>query len=244
MNNMMPSVSKFVCEFTGYDQFLAASSGVEACEAACKLTRKWGYTVKGIPEDQADIIMANGCFWGRSISASGNCSDPVRGKFMGPHTPGFPLVPYNDVDALEQALQMNPNVAGVFLEAIQGEAGTIVPDDGYLKRVYDLTRKYNCLLISDEVQAGLGRTGTLRAADYDLAEHGLKPDIVTLGKALSGAMTPASGIVADRELMGILSEGNAGSTFGGNPLTMAIVRASLEVLRDEGLIENAAERGE
>ena len=152
--------------------------------------------------------------------------------------------PYNDVDALEQALQMNPNVAGVFLEAIQGEAGTIVPDDGYLKRVYDLTRKYNCLLISDEVQAGLGRTGTLRAADYDLAEHGLKPDIVTLGKALSGAMTPASGIVADRELMGILSEGNAGSTFGGNPLTMAIVRASLEVLRDEGLIENAAERGE
>ena len=139
---------------------------------------------------------------------------------------------------------MNPNVAGVFLEPIQGEAGTIVPDEGYLKRVYDLTRKYNCLLISDEVQAGLGRTGKLRASDHDLEEHGLKPDIITLGKALSGAMTPASGIVADRELMGILSEGNAGSTFGGNPLTMAIVRASLEVLRDEGLIENAAERGE
>lgn len=244
MNTMMPDTHRFVCEFMGYEQFLAASSGVEACESAVKLARKWGYTVKGIAEDDADIIMANGCFWGRSISASGNCSDPMRGKYFGPHTPGFPLVPYNDVDALEYQLQNNPNVAAIMLEPIQGEAGTIVPDDGYLKRVYDLSRKYNCLLISDEVQAGLGRTGNLLATDHDLQEHGLKPDIVTLGKALSGGMTPASGIVADRELMSVFTEGNHGSTFGGNPLTMAIVRASLEVIRDEGLIENAAERGE
>ena len=139
---------------------------------------------------------------------------------------------------------MNPNVAAVMLEPIQGEAGTIVPDDGFLKTVYDLTRKYNCLLIADEVQAGLGRTGKLLASDHDLKEHGLKPDILTLGKALSGGMTPASGIVADRELMSCFTEANHGSTFGGNPLTMAIVRASLEVIRDEGLVENAAERGE
>ena len=244
MNDVMPDTSKFVCDFLGYEQFLAASSGVEACEGAVKLARKWGYVVKGIEEDRADIILANGCFWGRSISASGNCSDPMRGKHFGPHTPGFPLVPYDDLVALEYQLQNNPNVAAVMFEPIQGEAGTIVPEDGFLKRVHDLTRKYDCLLIADEVQAGLGRTGKLLAADHDLKEHGLKPDILTLGKALSGGMTPASGIVADRELMSIFTEGNHGSTFGGNPLTMAIVRASLEVLRDEGLIENAAERGE
>lgn len=207
-NTTLPETTRFVCEFLGYEQFGAASSGVEACEGAVKLARKWGHLVKGIPEDCAEVVLPTGVFWGRSITASGASSDPTRGKNLGPHTPGFPLVPYNDLVALEAHLQSNPNVAAVMYEPIQGEAGTIVPDDGFLKGVYDLTRKYNCLLIADEVQCGLGRTGHLLAADHDLKQYGAKPDIITLGKALSGGMTPASGIVADAELMQCFSPGD------------------------------------
>lgn len=205
---MMPDTSKFVSDFLGYEQVSFASSGVEACEGAVKLARKWGHVVKGIPEDCAQVILPNGVFWGRSITAAGNSSDPLRGKNLGPHTPGFPLIPYNDLGALENLLQSNPHVAAVMYEPVQGEAGTVVPDDGFLKGAYDLTRKYNVLLIADEVQAGLGRTGHLRAADHDLLQYGLKPDIVVLGKALSGGMTPASGFVADRELMGSFAAGD------------------------------------
>lgn len=236
MNTSLPVTAEYVCNLLGYDKFLPASSGVEACEAAVKLARKWGYTVKEVEENSANIILANDCFWGRSITASGNCSDPARYTNFGPHTPGFSLVPYNDVAAVKYQLQNNPNTVAVMVEAIQGEGGVIVPDDGYLYELKKLTEKYNCLLIIDEVQTGLGRTGKLMASNWDCEAHGVKPDILTLGKALSGGVTPVSGIVADEEVMGAFKLGDHGSTFGGNPLSMAIAKTALEILVEEDLV--------
>jgi len=221
----MGTFSNYLCELLGYDKFLPSSTGVEACESACKLARRWGYVVKGVEHDKASIVMANGCFWGRSITASGGCDDPQRYNNFGPFTPGFPLVPYDDVDAIETYFKSDPNCVGIMLEPIQGEGGVIIPQEGYLKKVKALCEKYNVLLICDEVQTGLGRTGKLMGYMWDLGED--KPDIVTLGKAISGGVTPVSGILASNEVMNTIKPGDHGSTYGGNPLGMAVAHAAV-----------------
>ena len=196
----MGTFSEYLCNLLGYDKFLPSSSGVEACESACKLARRWGYTVKGVEHDQASIVMANGCFWGRSITASGGSDDPIRYTNFGPFTPGFPLVDFNNLEQIEDYFKKDPNCVGIMLEPIQGEGGVIIPDEGYLMRVKELCDKYNVLMIADEVQTGLGRTGKLMAYMWDMGDDA-KPDIVTLGKAISGGVTPVSGIVADEHIM-------------------------------------------
>jgi ornithine--oxo-acid transaminase len=217
-NTQMGAFSQQLCDLLGYEKFLPSSTGVEACESACKLARRWGYVVKGVEHDKASIVMANGCFWGRSITASGGCDDPSRYDNFGPFTPGFPLVDFNDLPALEAYFKSDPNTCAVMLEPIQGEGGVIIPDEGYLKGVRALCDKYNVLLITDEVQTGLGRTGKLMGYDWD----GIKPDIVTLGKAISGGVTPVSGIVSQAAVMDTIKPGDHGSTYGGNPLGMAV----------------------
>jgi len=214
----MGAFSKQLCDLLGYEKFLPSSTGVEACESACKLARRWGYVVKGVEHDKASIVMANGCFWGRSITASGGCDDPSRYNNFGPFTPGFPLVDYNNLPQLEAYFKSDPNCCAVMFEPIQGEGGVIIPDEGYLKGVRALCDKYNVLLITDEVQTGLGRTGKLMGYDWD----GIKPDIVTLGKAISGGVTPVSGIVSQAAVMDTIKPGDHGSTYGGNPLGMAV----------------------
>ena len=236
----MGTFSKQLCDLLGYEKFLPSSTGVEACESACKLARRWGYVVKGVEHDKASIVMANGCFWGRSITASGGCDDESRYKNFGPFTPGFPLVPYNDVPALEAYFKSDPNCCAVMLEPIQGEGGVIIPQEGYLKQVRELCDKYNVLLITDEVQTGLGRTGKLMGYDWD----NIKPDIVTLGKAISGGVTPVSGIVSQASVMDTIKPGDHGSTYGGNPLGMAVAQAAISAIVDEGMIENSAKMGE
>jgi ornithine--oxo-acid transaminase len=218
---------------------LPSSTGVEACESACKLARRWGYVIKGVEHDKASIIMANGCFWGRSITASGGCDDPQRYNNFGPFTPGFPLVPYDDVPSIEAYLKKDPNCVAIMLEPIQGEGGVIIPQEGYLKKLRDLCDKYNVLLITDEVQTGLGRTGKLMGYNWD----GIKPDIATLGKAISGGVTPVSGIVADAHIMDTIKPGDHGSTYGGNPLGMAVAQAAISAIVDEGMVENSAKMG-
>ena len=214
----MGAFSKQLCDLLGYEKFLPSSTGVEACESACKLARRWGYVVKGVEHDKASIVMAKGCFWGRSITASGGCDDPSRYDNFGPFTPGFPLVDYNNLPQLEAYFKSDPNCCAVMLEPIQGEGGVIIPDEAYLKGVRALCDKYNVLMITDEVQTGLGRTGKLMGYDWD----GIKPDIVTLGKAISGGVTPVSGIVSQAAIMDTIKAGDHGSTYGGNPLGMAV----------------------
>jgi len=237
----MGTFSNYLCELLGFDKFLPSSTGVEACESACKVARRWGYVVKGVEHDKASIVMANGCFWGRSITASGGCDDPQRYNNFGPFTPGFPLVPYDDVDAIEAYFKSDPNCVGTMLEPIQGEGGVIIPQEGYLKKVKALCEKYNVLLICDEVQTGLGRTGKLMGYMWDLGED--KPDIVTLGKAISGGVTPVSGILASNEVMMTIKPGDHGSTYGGNPLGMAVAHAAVKCLVEEGMTENSMEMG-
>ena len=247
LNKEFSITAKLLTETLGYTgngktgKWLASSGGTEACESACKLSRKWGYKQKGVPENQANILMATNCFWGRSITAISGCSDKLRQKQFGPFTPGFPLVPFNDLPAIEEYLKNDPNCVAVFLEPIQGEGGGIVPELGYLKKVKALCKKYNVLLVTDEVQTGLCRTGKMMAYDHDL--EGDLPDITTLGKALSGAVTPVSGIVASTELMDNFEVGEHGSTFQGNPLGMVVAKAALEVLVEENLAENSAKMG-
>jgi len=243
INTSLGPAAKQICELTDYDKFLPCSSGVEACEAAVKLARRWGYTVKGVPDNHANILMANGVFWGRSITASGACSDPARSKLFGPFTPGFPLVDFGDAGLVEDYLKKDKNCVAVMLEPIQGEGGVVVPDDSYLADVKFLCEKYNTLLVCDEVQTGLGRTGKLLAQRWSLEPVGKKADITVLGKALSGGFGPASGILADRAVMDEIKVGEHGSTFGGNPLSMAIMRAALDVLVDEKLVENSLNMG-
>ena len=237
-NSKLGEYEKFMCDLFGYDKVLPMNTGVEGGETANKLARKWGYMKKGIEENKARIIFANGNFWGRTLAAISSSDDPVSYKGFGPYMPGYDLIPYNDLNALENELK-DPNVAAFMVEPIQGEAGVVVPDDGYLEGVRKLCDEYNVLFIADEVQTGIARTGRMLATDYEDA----KPDILILGKALSGGVFPVSAVFANDEVMLCLKPGEHGSTFGGNPLACAVAKAALEVVIEENLANNAEKLG-
>ncbi len=230
---------EFACKFFGYDKLLPMNTGAEAVETALKLVRRWGYRIKGIAPEKAKIIVCSENFHGRTITIISMSTDPSSYEDFGPYTPGFIKVQYNNVEALAEALQ-DPDVVGLLLEPIQGEAGVVVPDDGYLRRCYDLCKQHNVLFIADEIQTGIGRTGKLLACDYE----NIHPDILILGKALSGGVTPVSAVLANDEIMLTIAPGEHGSTYGGNPLAAAVGIAALEVVRDEYLSENAYAMGE
>ncbi|GAB4329175.1 MAG: ornithine--oxo-acid transaminase [Calditrichia bacterium] len=237
-NNVLGVYEKYITELLGYDKVLPMNTGVEGGETAVKLARKWAYEVKGIPQYEAKIIFAEGNFHGRTMMAVSASTDPDCRDGFGPYLPGIEIVPYNDIPSLEKALQ-DPNVAAFMVEPIQGEAGVYVPDDGYLKAAYDLCKKHNVLFIADEVQTGLARTGKMLACDHE----GIKPDILILGKALSGGVMPVSAVLADDPIMLTIKPGQHGSTFGGNPLACRVAIAALEVLVEENLAENADKMG-
>ncbi len=226
-----------LCELAGFDKFLPMNTGAEAVETALKTARKWAYKVKGVPEGQAQILAFTNNFHGRTITIVSFSTEELYRAGFGPFTPGFRVLPYGDADAVEQA--MHPNVAAVLVEPIQGEAGIVVPPEGYLRRLREITRRHNCLLIADEIQSGLGRTGKLFAYQHE----DIKPDVVIVGKALSGGFYPVSGILADDAVMGVFQPGEHGSTYGGNPMAAAVARAALRALVDEGMVENSAELG-
>ena len=236
-NDQLPLLYKELSEMTGYEMSLPMNSGAEAVETAVKLARKWGYRVKGIPRQQAEIITASGNFHGRTTTLISFSTEPSYRDDFGPFTPGFVTVPYGDAAAVEKAI--NENTAAVLLEPIQGEGGVIIPPAGYLRRVADICKKNNVLLMADEIQTGLGRTGKLFACDYE----GVRPDITIIGKALAGGFYPVSAILADKPLLGLFTPGEHGSTFGGNPLAAAVARAALGVIREERLAERADELG-
>jgi len=238
-NDVLGVYEKFITEYFGYERVLPMNSGVEACETAVKLCRKWAYKVKGIEENKAKIIFPENNFWGRSISAISTSTDPSSYKGFGPYTPGFDIIPYNDLDALAKALE-DPNVAGFMAEPIQGEAGVMVPDEGYLRKAHEMCKAKNVLFIADEVQTGIARTGRLLATQHE----DVKPDILTLGKALSGGVFPVSAVLASHEIMLTIQPGEHGSTFGGNPLACAVAMAALNVVKDEKLAENAEHLGQ
>ena len=237
-NNLLGEYEKYITHYFGYDKVLPMNTGVEGGETAIKLARRWGYQVKGIPENQAKIIFAEGNFWGRTLAAISSSTDPSSYQGFGPFMPGFALVPYDDLIALEKAFQ-DKTVAAFMFEPIQGEAGVVIPSDGYLKGVKDLCHRYNVLLIADEIQTGLARTGKMLACDH---EH-VRPDILILGKALSGGTLPISAVLADNEIMMQIKPGEHGSTYGGNPLACAVAMTSLEVLKKEKMAENAEAMG-
>jgi ornithine--oxo-acid transaminase len=239
-NDQLGETERYLCDYFGYDKALLMNSGVEGGETALKLTRKWAYKVKGVPPDRAVTVYATGNFWGRTMAAISSSTDPSSTADYGPLLPGYRLVPYNDLPALEAAFAADPNIAGFMVEPIQGEAGVVVPDDGYLRGVRDLCTKYNVLFIADEVQTGLGRTGRRLACDHE----GVRPDVLVLGKALSGGVYPVSCVLADDEVMLTIRPGEHGSTYGGNPLACAVARAALDVLREEKLAENAERLGQ
>lgn len=238
-NSVLGEYERFITEYFGYDKVLPMNTGVEGDETAIKLARKWAYTVKGIPDNQAKIIFAEGNFHGRTMAAISASTDPECRDGFGPYLPGFEIIPYNDIPALEKALE-DPNVAAFLVEPIQGEAGVFVPDNGYLKKAEELCKAKNVLLICDEVQTGLARTGKMLASDHE----NVRPDILILGKALSGGVIPISAVLADDEVMLSIQPGQHGSTFGGNPLAGKVAIAALQVLKDEKLSEKAAELGE
>jgi ornithine--oxo-acid transaminase len=237
-NNVLGTYEKFVTEYFGFDKVLPMNTGAEGDETALKLTRKWAYKVKGIGENRAKIICCENNFHGRTISVVSMSTDPVARNEFGPFTPGFIVIPYNDLNALEKALE-DPDVAGFLVEPIQGEAGVYVPDEGYLKKAYDLCKSNNVLFIADEVQTGIARTGKLLACNWE----NVKPDILILGKALSGGVYPVSAVLADDAVMLTIKPGEHGSTFGGNPIAGKVAIAALEVIRDEKLAENAYSMG-
>ena len=237
-NDVLGTYEKFITEYFGYDKVLPMNTGVEGGETAIKLCRKWAYQVKQVPENSAKILFANGNFWGRTLAAVSSSDDPESYGEYGPYMPGFSLIPYNNLDALEKALQ-DKNVAGFMVEPIQGEAGVVVPEEGYLKKAYELCKKHNVLFIADEVQTGIGRTGKLLACDYE----GVKPDILILGKALSGGVLPVSAVLARDEIMLTVKPGQHGSTYGGNPLACSVAMTALQVLKDEKMTENAMKLG-
>jgi ornithine--oxo-acid transaminase len=237
-NDQLPVFAQKLCELTGYEKMLPMNSGAEAVESALKMARKWGYKVKGVAEGEAQIIVCTGNFQGRTTTIISFSDEPQYKDGFGPFTPGFVMVPYGDTAALENAV--NANTVAFFVEPIQGEGGVIVPPDGYLKRARELATEHNFLLVADEIQSGLGRSGKLFASDWE----GVRPDVITIGKALSGGFYPVSAVLADAEVMGVFKPGDHGSTFGGNPLAAAVGIAALDVLIDEGLIENAQEQGE
>ena len=238
-NNVLGEYEQFVTEFFGYDKVLPMNTGVEGGETAIKLARRWGYTIKNIPENQAHILFVEGNFWGRTMAAISSSSDPSSYERFGPFMPGFSLVPYNNLEALEEAFKANPNIAGFMFEPIQGEAGVVVPHEGYLKGVRDLCNKYKVLMIADEVQTGLCRTGKMLACDHEQ----VRPDILVLGKALSGGLLPVSAVLCNDEIMLTIKPGEHGSTYGGNPLACAVATVALEVLREENLAANAEAMG-
>ncbi len=237
-NDVLGEWEEFVTRFFGYDKVLPMNTGAEADETALKLCRKWAYLKKGIPDGKAKIIVCNGNFHGRTITIVSLSDDPDSYGGYGPFTPGFVKIPYNDIPALERELQ-SPDVAGFLVEPIQGEAGVLVPDEGYLKKAYDLCKAHGVLFIADEVQTGIGRTGRMLACDYE----DVRPDILVLGKALGGGVMPVSCVLADDEIMLCIKPGEHGSTFGGNPVAAKVSIAALEVIRDEKLTENAAALG-
>lgn len=229
---------EFITKFFGYDKILPMNTGAEADETALKLCRKWGYEKKGIAENMAKIIVCEGNFHGRTISIISMSTDPDSYKGFGPYTPGFEVVPYNDLKALEKSLE-DPNVAGFLVEPIQGEAGVYVPEDGYLKSAYELCKAKNVLFIADEVQTGLARTGKMLACDHE----DVRPDVLILGKALSGGMYPVSAVLADDDIMLCIKPGEHGSTYGGNPVAAKVATAALSILKDENLVENSEKLG-
>lgn len=226
---------EFICQYFGYDKVLPMNTGVEAVESAMKLCRKWAYQVKGIAENQATILFAGGNFHGRTLSVVSASTDPSSRNGFGPFMGGLDIVAYNDIIALEQKLQENPNIAGFIVEPIQGEAGVVVPDDNYLPQVQALCKKYKVLFIADEIQTGIARTGELLACNHS----GVRPDILILGKALAGGVLPVSAVLADDEIMMTIKPGEHGSTYGGNPLACAVAMEALNVVKDENLAANA-----
>jgi len=238
-NNLLGEYEQFITSYFGYDKVLPMNTGVEGGETAIKLARRWAYVKKGVPENKAKVIFAEGNFWGRTLAAISASTDPSSYKDFGPFMPGFDLVPYNDTIALEKALQ-DPNVCAFMVEPIQGEAGVVVPDEGYLKKVRELCTQYNVLFIADEIQTGLARTGKMLACDHE----NVRPDILILGKALSGGVLPVSAVLADDFIMLNIQPGEHGSTYGGNPLACAVAITALTVLKEEKMTENAAAMGE
>jgi len=238
-NSALGDYEKYITEYFGYDKVLPMNTGVEAVETAIKLARKWAYKVKKIPENQAKVIFAEGNFHGRTLSVISASTDPDAKNEYGPYMPGFEVIPYNDPDALKTALE-DPNVAAFLVEPIQGEAGVMVPDEGYLSEVAEICRSKNVLLICDEVQTGLARTGRMLASDHE----NVKADILILGKALSGGTIPISAVLANDKIMLCIQPGEHGSTFGGNPVAAKVAMASLEVLKEENLAENAEKLGQ
>lgn len=237
-NNVLGEWEEYITKYFGYDKVLPMNTGAEADETALKLCRKWAYTKKGIPDGQAKIIVCEGNFHGRTITIVSLSTDPDSYGGFGPYTPGFVKIPYNDIPALEKALE-DPNVAGFLVEPIQGEAGVFVPDAGYLKKAYDLCKAHNVLFMADEVQTGIARTGRLLACDHE----GVRPDVLILGKAISGGLMPVSCVLADDEVMLCIKPGEHGSTYGGNPIAAKVSMAALEVVKDEKLAENAENLG-
>ncbi|MBE9511227.1 MAG: ornithine--oxo-acid transaminase [Bacteroidetes bacterium] len=238
-NNVLGEYEEYITNYFGYDKILPMNTGAEGDETAIKLCRKWAYLKKGIPGNEARIIVCEGNFHGRTITVISMSSDPEARNEFGPYTPGFITIPYNNIDALEKELK-NPNVAGFLVEPIQGEAGVFVPDDGYLKKAFNLCKKNNVLFIADEVQTGIARTGKLLACDHE----GVRPDILILGKALSGGVLPVSAVLADDDIMLTIKPGEHGSTFGGNPVAAKVAIAALKVVKEEKLAENAERLGE
>ncbi len=237
-NNILGQYEKFITEFFGYDKVLPMNTGVEGGETAVKLARKWGYEVKKVTDNSAKIIFVEGNFWGRTLGAISSSTDSSSTNGFGPFMPGYEIIPYNDIESLKDSLK-DPNVVAFMVEPIQGEAGVVVPDDDYLKKAYDLCKESNVLFIADEVQTGIGRTGKMLCCEH----HGFKPDILILGKALSGGVFPVSAILASDEVMLTIKPGEHGSTFGGNPVACEVAMAALNVIRDEKLAENAAKMG-
>ena len=237
-NNVLGEWEEYITKYFGYDKVLPMNSGAEADETALKLCRRWGYDVKGIPADQAKIIVCDNNFHGRTITIVTLSNDPSSYAGFGPFTPGFVRIPYDDIPALEEALK-DPNVAGFLLEPIQGEAGVYVPHEGYLKKAYDLCKAHNVLFMADEVQTGIARTGRMLACDHE----GVRPDVLILGKAISGGLMPVSCVLADDEIMLTIKPGEHGSTYGGNPIAAKVSMAALQVIKDEKLEENAERLG-
>ncbi len=237
-NDALGEWEEYMAKLFGYDKMLPMNSGAEADETALKLVRKWAYKVKGVPKTEAKIIVCNGNFHGRTITIISMSSDPESYNDYGPYTPGFINIPYNDVKALEHALE-DPNVAGFLVEPIQAEAGVYVPEDGYLRKAFELCKKHNVLFVADEVQTGLARTGKMLACDHE----DVRPDILVLGKAISGGMLPVSCVLANDEIMLTIKPGEHGSTYGGNPIAARVAIAALDVIRDEKLAENAEKMG-
>lgn len=238
-NDVLGRYEQYITEYFGYDKVLPMNTGVEGGETAIKLCRKWAYEVKGVPLNEAKIIFVSGNFWGRTLAAISSSTDPSSTSGFGPYMPGYEIIPYNDLEALAEALE-DPNVAGFMVEPIQGEAGVVVPDANYLPKAFEMCQDKQVLFIADEVQTGIARTGKLLCCDH----HGFQPDILILGKALSGGVFPVSAVLARNEIMLTIKPGEHGSTFGGNPLACAVAMAALEVVRDEKLAERAEELGE